>query len=334
MRRRLEILRFIVFLFPWMILSIGCNYMVKNEKHQTYSKPQYGLDKFVVIHDYNIHYVEIEGKNREEETILLIPGAFSTYRDWNRMIPFLSKHYKLLAVDYLGVGDSDKPKSKFQYTVEEQADLIARMIKELRISKVHVAGVSYGGVIALNLATRYQEMVGKIVCIEGGVVKPKKLPHHLKKKLLRWPLVGDFFVSTIRSGLFDEITAKSVIRGAWEKMSDEERREVLEIISHNNKTASRVSWSRISRTFENSKDFVEEVKGLETPVLYLYGKNSEFRWMAEMNVDFFKTHLPRVEIISFEDGVHDLQLQKPKEMGELILEFLRRNRLKEHAEAL
>ncbi|MGB9628120.1 MAG: alpha/beta fold hydrolase, partial [Thermodesulfobacteriota bacterium] len=226
-------------------------------------------------------------------------------------------------------GDSDKPTSGFNYTIEEQADLIVKIAEKLQIPKFHVAGVSYGGVIALNLSTRYPEKVNKVVCIEGGVIKPKRLPHQYKKEVLRIPLIGHFIISAIRSGLFDWITAQVVMGEAWKKLSDEERREILEIISQNNKTASQGSWSRIARTFKNSKDFVEEVKSLKTPVLYLYGESSEFRRMTEMNVELFNKHLPHIEIVSFKDGVHNLELQKPKEIAELILEFFNRDGFRE-----
>src|SRR5512139_2449778 len=123
---------------PYILLALSCaflisscSYKVKNDRHKTYSKPQYGVDKFVVVQGYNIHYVEVG----EGDPIILIPGAYSTYRHWNRIIPYLSKHYKLLCIDYLGVGDSDKPRSGFGYTIEEQADLIVTMIEALQISK-------------------------------------------------------------------------------------------------------------------------------------------------------------------------------------------------------
>jgi pimeloyl-ACP methyl ester carboxylesterase len=149
---------------------MGCSYLVKNDQHEVYSISKQGTDKFAVVKGYNIHYVEVG----EGETLLLIPGAFSTYRHWNRMIPYLSKYYRLLCIDYIGVGDSDKPRSGFGYTIEEQADLIAKMIESLQISKVHILGVSYGGAIALNLSARYPDKVGKIVSIEGNGINGNK----------------------------------------------------------------------------------------------------------------------------------------------------------------
>ncbi|MDI7258838.1 MAG: alpha/beta hydrolase [Thermodesulfobacteriota bacterium] len=81
----------------------------------------------------------------------------------------------------------------------------------------------------------------------------------------------------------------------------------------------------ISRTLETSKDFVEDTKTIRAPILYLYGENSGYRKMAEVNIDFFKNHLPNAEIVSFRDGIHDLEFQKPEEVAAVILEFLKKN---------
>jgi pimeloyl-ACP methyl ester carboxylesterase len=317
---------FILLFFPWILLNPGCGYIVKNEKHEVYSKPKYGQDRFVVVQDHNIHYVE----TGEGQPVLLIPGAWSTYRYWNRIIPILSKNYQLLAMDYLGVGDSDKPRSGFGYTVEEQADLIARMIETLQISKVHIVGTSYGGGIALNLAARYPDRVGKIVSIEGNGMKHDKVPYRPMEGLFKWPLIGEVPISVTRSGLLDKMIAKGVMGKAWRPLRDHERQEIVEIISQANKTASRVSWYRISRTLVTSKDFAEEAKTIRIPILYLYGENSNYRDMAEANAEFLKTNLPYVEVVCFKDGIHNLELQKPEEVGNLILEFLNKNHHSSH----
>jgi len=316
---------FILVVSSCALLNTACNYLIKNDGHLVYSKPSYGVDRFIRIQGYNIHYVETGAATGQQETMLLIPGAFSSYRSWNRMIPLLAKHYRLLAIDYLGAGDSDKPSSGFAYTIEEQADVIADMMHQAGIPRAHIVGVSYGGLIALNLAIRYPQLVDNIVCIEGGVVKPEKLPYHYLRRVLGWPIIGDFFIGSIRSGLFDTMTAKAVMGKAWEDMNRKDRQEVIDIFTDNNKTASRTAWYLISQTFENSKDFVEEIKVLKTPVLYLYGENSEWRAMAEMSARFFRTYLPAVEIVSFEDGIHDLELQKPCEVAHLIIKFLGSN---------
>jgi len=326
MDEKLKKILFVILLISCLQFSVGCSYMVKNDRHQIYSKPRYGIDKFVVVQGYNLHYVEAG----EGEPILLIPGAFSTYRHWNRIIPYLSTRYKLLCVDYLGVGDSDKPKSGFGYTIEEQTDLIVKMIEALQISKVRIFGVSYGGAIALNLAARFPEKVDMIISIEGNGIKHQNTPYKPMKGFLRWPVVGEIFTGVIRSGIADKLVSKSVMGKAWEEMNETERKEIIEIVSQNNKTASRISWYRISRTIETSKDFTDEAKTIQTPVLYLYGGNSTYHDMAETNAEFLKAHLPNVEIVRVKDGIHDLELQKPEELAAIVLQFLANNQTAQH----
>lgn len=321
MSKRFRKWSFILSIFPGLLLNMGCSYVVKNEHHLVYSRPKYGMDKFVVVRGYNIHYVEAG----EGQPILLIPGAFSTYRHWNRVIPYLSKYYRLLCLDYLGIGDSDKPRSGFGYTIEEQTDLIAGMIEKLEIPRIHILGVSYGGAIALNFAARYPERVGKVVSIEGNGIRHQNLPYRPLKDFLRWPVVGEVPIGVIRSGLADRLITKSVMGKAWGQMSDIEREEVIEIVSQNNKTASRLSWYRISRTIEASRDFTDQAKTIQAPVLYLYGGNSTYHDMAMTNAEFLKTHLLNVKIVRFDDGIHDLELQKPEEVAALVLEFLVKN---------
>jgi pimeloyl-ACP methyl ester carboxylesterase len=309
-------------LLSWLLLCTGCSYLVNNDRELVYSKAQYGMDKFVVVSDRHIHYVEAG----EGQPLLLIPGAFSTYRDWNRIIPLLAQQYRVLAIDYLGVGDSDKPRSGAGYTIEAQADMLVKMMEILQISKVDIVGVSYGGGIALNLAARYPDRVGKIVCIEGNGLKNEKLPYRPMEAILRWPVISDVAIGLIRSGLMDEAVVRLVMGTAWHEMSEEEKKEVSGIISQNNKTASRFSWYHISRSMKTSKDFTEAVKKLQLPILYLFGKKSGYRYMAETNAEFLKKHLSNVTIISFEDGIHDLELQKPAKVADLIAEFLGRRK--------
>jgi pimeloyl-ACP methyl ester carboxylesterase len=315
---------FLLLIFSLILFSSSCSYMVKNEKHTVYSRSEYGVDKFVVVGGYNVHYVEVG----EGEPVFLISGAFSTYRHWNRMIPYLSKHYKLLCIDYIGAGDSDKPVSGFGYTIEEQADLMVKMMEALQISKVHILGVSYGGAIALNLAARYPDKVDKIVSIEGNGIngnRHQKISYGPMQDFLRFPILGEIPIGLIRSGLADGFVTKSVMGKAWEDLNEPEKKEVMRIVSQSIRTASRISWLHICRTLKTSRDFTEEAKRISTPIMYLYGGNSDYYEMAKGNAEFLKAHLTDVQVVRFDDGIHDLQLQKPGDVATLVLEFLSRN---------
>ncbi len=301
-----------------LVLAAGCNYVVKNDQHLVYSMPTFGADNFVLVHGYNIHYVEAG----EGSPILLIPGAFTTYRVWNRMLPDLSRRHRVLAIDYIGVGDSDKPETGFGYSVEEQADVIAKMIVALRLSRVNMIGASYGGAIALNLATRYPDLVNKVMCIEGGaLVVPEVLNYSTVGSLLHWPILGDISWGFMKSGLFDLATARSVMADAWHRLGPEGREEITTTLAANMRTAARSSWLSIYRAITRRTDFTDLVRNTRTPVLYLYGEESKYRAMAEMNAAVLSNHVPNIEIVRLRSGIHDLHLQYPGEVARIATEF-------------
>jgi pimeloyl-ACP methyl ester carboxylesterase len=282
------------------------------------SKSKYGEDKFTEVDGYVLHYIEV-GKGHP---VILIPGSFSTYRAWNRIIPLLSERYRLLALDYLGTGDSDKPTKRFRYTIEEQADLIAKMIRKLGIGKVHLVGGSYGGAIALSLAVRHPDLISKVVSIEGGVVIPENMPQSPVEYFLRYPIIGDLFIALTKTNFMTGALIR-LIAGKWyPHMTSDDKKEMKEQLRHNGKSSSRIPWYWISVSHKTAKPFEEEAKSIKVPVLYLYGTESDFKKsILEPNLKFFRTYLPKIKIAGVDGGIHDLEFQKPKEVANLILEF-------------
>lgn len=74
-----------------------------------------------------------------------------------------------LLVDFLGFGLSDGPDS-FGYTLEEHADLVARLLDELSLGGCELVGHSMGGAIATLLAQRRPDLVSALVLAEANLV--------------------------------------------------------------------------------------------------------------------------------------------------------------------
>jgi len=282
------------------------------------AKAEFGEDEFAEIDGYRLHYVEA-GKG---PPVLLISGSFSTYRAWNPLLPILAKEYRVLALDYLGTGDSDKPRSGFRYSIGEQADVTAKLIRFLRLGRAHLVGASYGGAIVFNLAARHPEVCAKIVSIEGGILRSKALPSAPLEKWLSYPVLGDLAIAHIRTGWFNRL-AMQVIAGDWfQSMTKAERRRALDEVSFNTRSATRNAWYWIGRSPQTLIPFEEEAKRITAPILYLAGKKSDFREMTAETIRFLDAHLPHAKILNYEDGIHDLQAQKPYEVAKAIREFL------------
>ncbi|MBE0597417.1 MAG: alpha/beta hydrolase [Desulfuromonadales bacterium] len=294
-----------------LLLCVSC-------AHNSGSQTKYGTDKLSLAADNSIHYVEVG----QGPPVILIPGLFGTHSIFNRVIPLLKDQYRLLAIDNFGTGESGRPEGGFDYLVAEQADKVVALMDKLEIASCDIVGVSYGGMIALNIAARYPERVVSIVAIEGAVIMPKNTPYRRLIQGLKYPILGDAIIGFIRSGFFDKTMAEDIMGPSWDDLSRAEQEEITEIVAKNAAAASRRTWLSLARALNDVEDFTEEAKSISAPVLYLSGDQSEFREMTDMNIIFFKKHLPNVEMVSFADGVHDLQLQKPKETAALILDFI------------
>jgi pimeloyl-ACP methyl ester carboxylesterase len=138
--------------------------------HRFFRKARYGIDKFVLVRRDKIHFIEVG----QGEPVLLISGSLSSFRLWNRLMPLLEGQYRLLALDSLAAEDNQNLRKR-EESVRQQADLIASMVKQLKLGKVNLIGASLGGAIAFNLAARYPDLVARVVGISGHIGVPVEL---------------------------------------------------------------------------------------------------------------------------------------------------------------
>lgn len=83
---------------------------------------------------------------------------------WQRMIPFLDRDHRVIALDLRGFGGSEKPGSG--YSIADQAAFVAEGLKRLGVRRATVVGHSLGGTVATALAEAPGDYVGRLVLID------------------------------------------------------------------------------------------------------------------------------------------------------------------------
>jgi len=79
----------------------------------------------------------------------LIHGLSGDQAGWEWVMPVLSKHYRTIAPDVRGHGDSGKP--DMPYTIQQFSADIFALFQELEISQAHLLGFSMGAAIAQSI---------------------------------------------------------------------------------------------------------------------------------------------------------------------------------------
>jgi pimeloyl-ACP methyl ester carboxylesterase len=96
----------------------------------------------------------------EHPPLVLIHGITSSSLSWNRVGPALADRFHVVAVDLKGHGDSDRPPTGYRH--QDQAAEVAGLIAALDLGRPAVVGHSWGGAVALVLATS-TDLVSRLV---------------------------------------------------------------------------------------------------------------------------------------------------------------------------
>jgi pimeloyl-ACP methyl ester carboxylesterase len=106
-------------------------------------------------------YYEIHGSG---EPLVLVHGSWGDATRWRFVLPGLAESFQVVAYDRRGHSRSERPDAPG--SVDEDGDDLAALLETLGLAPAHVVTSSYGGNIALRLATRRPEIFRSLSCHE------------------------------------------------------------------------------------------------------------------------------------------------------------------------
>ena len=109
------------------------------------------LGTFQTVIGYKVFMIE---KGQSEEVLCILHGYPSSSYDYCKVLPELSKHFKVIIHDHLGFGFSDKPVD-YSYSLIEQAEIALKLWEKLDLKKVHILAHDYGTSVATEIISRY-----------------------------------------------------------------------------------------------------------------------------------------------------------------------------------
>jgi pimeloyl-ACP methyl ester carboxylesterase len=143
--------------------------------------------RFLTLEDVRLHYVD-EGVGRG---LLMVHGNPTWSFYWRKLIERFRHAYRVVAVDHIGCGLSDKPQ-QYAYTLQRHVDNLVAVIDQLDLREVTLVAHDWGGAIGLGAAVARPERFRAFVLLNTGAFPPPFIPWRIR--LCRTPWLGSWCI--------------------------------------------------------------------------------------------------------------------------------------------
>ncbi len=235
-------------------------------------------------------YYELDGAG---ERLLFISGTGGDLRHQPRLSdgPFV-KSFEVLAYDQRGLGQSDVPEGP--YTMADYADDAAALLDLVGWDSCRVLGVSFGGMVAQELAIRHPDRVGRLAlaCTSSGGAGGASYPLHE---------LADLSEDERERRQFQLLDTR------WDAEWREGNPDMVALLSARTRQAPE-RGPRLQLEARSHHDTAARLGGIRCPTLVCGGRYDGI--VPPANSKYLATHIPGARHEMF-DGGHIFFMQDP-----------------------
>lgn len=274
--------------------------------------------RFLQIAGHSIFVVDMGP--RDGATVLLLHGFPTSSHDFHRVAGQLAGEHRVLALDLLGFGLSDKP-GDYSYSLFEQAELVMLLCRHLAVHRVRIVAHDMGTSVATELLARRERgllpfEVDALVLMNGSVhIELADLTP--SQRLLRTRFASSFvklssrtlFGAQIKRILGRPLPA-SDLDDMWCQMQHKDGlRRLPQIVKYLDERKR--FWNR----------WVGALTRVDFPTLVLWGPEDTVAVMAIG--ERLAAEIPGASLQRLEGLGHYPQLEDARRTGDALAEFLR-----------
>ena len=301
-----------------MIVTESTTNISRHGFEEEYPFPSHFFD----LDGIRYHYVD-EGQG---EPLLMVHGNPTWSFAWRNLIKDLSKDYRVLAVDHVGCGFSDKPQN-YPYTLQQHVENLSRFVESMDLKNITLFAHDWGGAIGMGTAVRLPDRFSRIVLMNTAAFRSPRIPFRIA--VCRIPLFGTLAIRGLN--LFS-LAAFWMAVEHRERMTPAVRAGYLAPYDNwNNRIAvlrfvQDIPVKASHRSYETLRNIEEGLERLrQTPMLLVWGMKDwcfHTRYLQE-----FQQRFPNAETFEIPDGGHYLFEDAHERIIPRVREFLQTNPL-------
>jgi pimeloyl-ACP methyl ester carboxylesterase len=256
--------------------------------------------------------------DNNKETLVILHGYPTSSYDYYKVLPALSKQYRVIIHDHLGFGFSDKPLD-YSYSLIEQADFALQLYKQLGIKKVTLLAHDYGTSIATEILARHNSneinlQIDQLILCNGSM--------HIELSQLRTIqklLKGRFgkyvakltnyviFSKNLRNVYFDKTKiTKEELQQMWQQIEYNKGKKVIHLVS-----------DYINQRYTHWDRWIGALKETQITTKIIWAKEDPVA--VKEIAKLLATEIKNNELFWIEKCGHFPMLEKPKKWTELVL---------------
>lgn len=257
------------------------------------------MEDRIHVNGISIH-VRQEGSGTD---LVLTHGLGSSSAYWDRHLPVLTKHHRVLSWDVRGFGRSDKPEGP--YSLDLFASDLVEILGKLGIARAHFVGTSMGGVITQRLALDYPRLLRSMILTstssQVGEVATKG-----------WLRLADL----IEERGFNADTS-AAIRSFSPAFAARHPEEVA-LASRQTAANDPRSYAAAARAVSQYQ-WTEDLQRIQTPTLILQGIDDQLTPPGGSVI--MSRNLPRARLLMIPEAGHNLPVEQPIAFESALLAF-------------
>jgi pimeloyl-ACP methyl ester carboxylesterase len=241
--------------------------------------------------------------------LVLLHGAFADGRDWLPQLDGLSDEFTVVAWDAPGCGGSFDPPEDFG--LAGYADCLADFIDALELADPHVCGLSFGGGLAIEFASRHPGLPRSLVLASAyagwaGSLGRDEAERRRAEFLTNADRPLEDVVREFSTTLFDD------------SVPDELVDETIDIML----SATRPAGMRAMGNAFADADLRDALPTIDIPTLLIYG-DADRRSPVSPVGEALHAGIPGSRLVVFEGPGHVVNMEAPERFNEEVRSFLR-----------
>jgi pimeloyl-ACP methyl ester carboxylesterase len=268
------------------------------------------------------------GARRAGAPIVLLHCYTCSLRWYDRITPLLSRRHRVIRIDLLGHGGSEKPASG--YGISEQAASVAAALNEVGVDGATVVGNSMGGAVAVALAEQASQLVDRVVILDTTPDADCCGELSFLARIARWPVLGEALWRVRLDSLVKSEYEQSFAPGFDVESGFQDPDQVVHDLDAMTFTAYREAHDAFE-AYVDELPLDERMTRAAVPLMAAFGTEDQIVDAEEAVARYDAVTGARTELI--DEAGHAPQIEQPRRTAALIEAFAAEGEVRRPGEA-